>query len=430
MPVFSHGKIYFCQKERYMLKFGIIREGKNPPDRRTPLTPGQVKLLMDNFHVEFYVQSSPYRAFSDDEYRERGIPVTEDLSMCDVILGVKEVPVDMLIPEKTYIFFSHTIKKQPYNRQMLQEILKRKIRLIDYETMVDAKGKRLVGFGKYAGIVGAYNGLKAYGLLSNAYHLKPAYQCFDLAEMLDELTKIQLPVDFKIAITGTGRVCEGVIEIMRAADIEQVSPYEYVFRDHTQPVFAVIKPTQYYMRKDGKVARKSEIYDNPIGYESDFLHFARESDLYITAHYWDNRAPYILTNDMLLDPFCRIKVVADISCDIGGPIACTIRPSTIENPIYAYDPESQSEVPLNTPNSIAVMAVDNLPCELPRDASEGFGKELMDKIFSELLKSHSPIIERATITLPEGVLAQRYEYLADYVSQESDLEVSTGQNSK
>lgn len=404
-----------------MKKFGIIREGKIPVDKRVPLTPGQVRLLMDKYKVEFYVQSSPHRAYSDDEYRERGIPVVEDLSMCDVILGVKEVPVEMLLPDKTYIFFSHTIKKQPYNRQMLRTILERRIRLIDYETMVDDKGRRLIGFGKYAGIVGAYNGLLAYGLTTGRYHLKPAHKCFDMAEMLDELTKITLPEDFKIILTGLGRVGEGVKEILKAAEIAEVSPYEFVFREHTQPVYAVLKPTQYYRRKDGKVANKKEIYENPIGYESDFIHFVRVADMYITAHFWDSRAPYILTNDMLLDPFCQLKVVADISCDVGGPIACTIRPTTIENPLYAYDPNSRSEVPLNTPGSITVMAVDNLPCELPRDASEGFGEELVNKIFPELMKDFSPVIDRATITRESGVLSQRYEYLTDYVMESGQV---------
>lgn len=407
-----------------MMKFGIIREGKFPPDKRTPLTPDQVRWLTDNYSVQFFVQSSDLRAFSDDEYRERGIAVVDDLSMCDVILGVKEVPISMLIEGKTYIFFSHTIKKQPYNRQLLRSILDKRITLIDYETMVDDKGRRLIGFGKYAGIVGAYNGLLAYGLRSGAYHLKPAHKCFDLTEILDELTKIALPNNFKIVITGHGRVGEGVNEILRAADIREVSPYEFVFRELTQPVYTVLKPTQYYKRKDGKVSDKKEIYENPIGYESDFLHFARVSDMYITAHFWDNRAPHILTNDMLLDPFCRIKVVADISCDIGGPIACTIRPSTIEDPIYGYDPVSQSEVPVQTPDSITVMAVDNLPCALPRDSSQGFGQDLVIKIFPELLKEYSPVIDRATITTSAGVLSKRYEYLTDYITESEHVDSS------
>lgn len=408
-----------------MMKFGIIREGKVPVDKRTPLTPGQVKLLMDKYKVEFYVQSSEHRAFTDEEYRERGINVVDDLSMCDVIFGVKEVPIDMLIEDKTYIFFSHTIKKQSYNRQMLRAILEKRIRLIDYETMVDDKGRRLIGFGKYAGIVGAYNGLRAFGLKSGLFHLKPACKCFDMAEILDELTKVSLPEDYKIVVTGHGKVGDGVNEILRAADIAEVSPYEFVFRNYSQPTYTVLKPCQYYKRKDGKVSNKRELYENPIGYESDFIHFARVSDMYITAHYWDNRAPYILTNDMLLDPFCRIKVVADISCDIGGPIACTVRPSTIENPFYGYDPAIQSEVPLHTPESVTVMAVDNLPCELPRDSSQGFGEDLVTKIFPELMKEFSQVIDRATITRFTGILSQRYEYLTDYVIESGQVGTNT-----
>lgn len=402
------------------MKIGIIREGKNPPDKRVPLTPKQCKIIREKFDdVEVIVQRSPIRAFGDDEYTEMGLEVMDDISDCHVIMGVKEVPIDMLIPNKTFFFFSHTYKKQPYNRDLLRAVLDKKIRLIDYELLTDDSGKRLIGFGRYAGIVGAYNGLLATGKKWSRFQLKPAYQCEDRREVERELKKVDLPANFKIVITGKGRVAGGAMEILDEAGIKKVSPEDYLAKEFDQPVYTQLGIKDYNRKKDGTGFNKEEFYDHPERFDSYFFRFAKVSDLYISCHYWDAKAPYIFTREEAKHPDFKIRVVADISCDIDGPVASTLRPSTIADPLYGYDPETETEVDFMDNKAIGVMAVDNLPCELPKDASEDFGHELIENILPELLvKKDSEVIRRATETTTEGVLSPDFEYLQDYVEGE------------
>ena len=402
------------------MKIGIIREGKTPPDKRVPLTPEQCSEIQYKFqNVEVYVQKSPIRAFKDSEYEEQGLKVIEDISHCDVIMGVKEVPIDMLIPNKTFFFFSHTYKKQPYNRDLLRAVLAKKIRLIDYELLTAESGKRLIGFGRYAGIVGAYNGLLATGKKWSRFELKQAHQCDDRKEVERELKKIDLPANFKIAITGKGRVAGGAIEILDEAGIKKISPEEYLTKEFDQPVYTQLGVQDYNRKKDGTGFDKSEFYDHPERFESDFFRFAKVTDLYISCHYWDAKAPFIFSREEAKHPDFKIRVVADISCDIDGPVASTLRPSTIADPLYGYDPEMETEVDFMDEKAIGVMAVDNLPCELPKDASEDFGHELIENILPELLvKKDSDVIRRATETTTEGVLSSEFEYLRDYVEGE------------
>jgi saccharopine dehydrogenase (NAD+, L-lysine forming) len=402
------------------IKIGLIREGKTPPDKRVPLTPKQCKEIKAQYgnKIELVVQSSPIRAYRDEEYLEEGIAVVQDISDCDIILGVKEVPLDMLVPGKTHLFFSHTIKKQPYNRKLLLKILDTNIRLIDYEVVTNKEGVRLIGFGKYAGIVGAYNGLLAYGKKFNAYQLKPAHECFDRKEMEEELTKINLPNDFKIVLTGAGRVAGGAIETLNKAGIKKVSADEILNSTFDVPVYAQLTVTDYNKRKDGTQGTREEFFKNPEIYEADFNRFTKVTDLFIPCHYWDSKAPFILTQDDLKATDNRIKIVADISCDIAGPIASTIRPSTIAEPHYGYNPENGKEVEFMDTNAIGVMAVDNLPCELPRDASLDFGKELMQSVLPGLIDTDiDDIIKRATIA-EKGNLTSYFENLTDYVKGE------------
>lgn len=400
-----------------MTKLGLIREGKTPPDKRVPLTPAQCKKLSETYpELEIFVQPSAIRAIPDMAYEEAGIELREDLSECDILMGVKEVPLEMLIPEKTYFFFSHTFKKQPYNRPLLQTILAKKIRLIDYEVLTNARGSRLIGFGRYAGIVGAYNALLAYGRKMKTYELKPAHLCHDRKEVEEELKKVTLPADFKLVMTGRGRVGHGALEILEQIDIKKVSPEEYLTAKLSSPVFTQLSAKDYVKTKDGSEFVTADFYEDPHGYTSNFMRFARESDLYISCHYWDSNAPYIFTREDARNPDFRIRVVADISCDIDGPVASTLRPSTIADPLYGYDPGTESEVDFMDPDAIGVMAVDNLPCELPKDASEDFGNELIKNIFPELLgKEHSDIIKGATQTTLNGRLSDEFAYLRNYV---------------
>jgi alanine dehydrogenase len=400
-----------------MTKIGLIKEGKTPPDKRVPLTPAQCRQLLDRYpDIDLTVESSSIRAFRDEEYERAGVEVVEDMSDRDVLLGVKEVPLDMLIPGKTYFFFSHTYKKQPYNRDLLNAILDKKIRLIDYEVLTNEQGKRLIGFGRYAGIVGAYNGLLAVGKKYGRYELKSAHECDDRKEVERELNKVDLPNGFKIVLTGKGRVAGGAMEILDSAGIKKVSPRDFLAESFQEPVYAQLGVEDYNRTKDGSDFEKSEFYNHPEKFDSDFMKYAEVSDLYISCHYWDANAPFIYTREDAKRPEFNIKVVADISCDIDGPVASTLRPSTIADPLYGYHPEKEKEVDFLDEDAIGVMAVDNLPCELPKDASEDFGEELMKHILPELIeKSDSSVIRRATQTNLKGQLTPEFAYLQAYV---------------
>lgn len=399
------------------IKIGLIREGKVPPDHRVPLTPKQCKSIQAIYpNVEIVVQPSPIRAYKDEEYAAEGMKLNEDLSSCDIIMGVKEVNISDLIPNKKFLFFSHTLKKQPYNRDLLRAILEKKIQLIDYETIKNKQNKRVIGFGRYAGIVGAYNGFRAMGLKTGLFAIKPANKCADRKEMEDEMSKIVLPENTKIVLTGFGRVGHGAREIIDILPIKEVTPDEFMKNKFNEPVFTHLEVEDYYGRKDGKPFDKSEFYSNPELYKSTFTRFLPEMDMYIPCHFWSNRSPFIITREDLKNENVRLSVVADISCDIDGPVACTIRPSKIADPIYGYDPISETEVDFTTKGAIAVMAVDNLPCELPLDASEDFGNELMRHVLPALLKEDPDnMIGRASETTTDGQLTEYYSYLQDYV---------------
>tara|TARA_B100000678_G_C18194683_1_gene496958 strand:- start:9 stop:1217 length:1209 start_codon:yes stop_codon:yes gene_type:complete len=400
-----------------MLKIGIIREGKTPPDHRVPLTPEQCKLLKNTYkELDITVQSSSVRAFKDEEYRDHGIEVKDDVSHCDVLMGVKEVPLDMLIPGKTYLFFSHTYKKQSYNRKLLQTILDKKIRLIDYEMLKEPGGKRLLGFGRYAGIVGTYNAFRAWGAMTSDYNLKAAHDCADRREMERELIKVVLPPSTKVLITGGGRVAGGAMEVLSALRFTHVFPKEYINQEFREPVFTQLDVLQYFEREDGREFTRHEFYKNPEGFRSRFMRYAHYTDIYIPCHFWSNRSPYIFTREDARSPEFRIKLVSDISCDIDGPVASTLRPSTIEDPFYGYDPQAEKEVPFGSLGAIGVSAVDNLPCELPKDASEDFGNELIKNVIPHFFNGDKEgILEAASETDRQGKLTPKFSYLEDYV---------------
>jgi saccharopine dehydrogenase (NAD+, L-lysine forming) len=401
------------------VKLGIIREGKVPPDKRVPLTPKQCKLVEMKFpQVKVLVQESPVRAFKDEEYEAEGIEVVKDLSDCDIIMGVKEVNVQDLIPGKKFLFFSHTIKKQPYNRNLLRAILDKKIQLIDYEVLKSKENKRIIGFGRYAGIVGAYNGIRAYGEKMNLFHLKPANECSGRKAMEEELHKATFPANMKLVLTGFGRVGYGAREIMDLLPFTEVSPEEFLEEKFDTPVFTHLEIEDYYRRKDGKPFVKSEFYSTPEIYESSFGRYSEAADIYIACHFWSNKSPYILTAADLESDKNKIQVVADVSCDIQGPIASTLRASKIADPFYGYDPKTGQECDWKQEGSITVMAVDNLPCELPKDASEDFGNELIKSVFPHLLGDDPDnIIGRGSETDLNGNLTTFFAYLNDYVNQ-------------
>jgi NAD/NADP transhydrogenase alpha subunit len=397
---------------------GLIREGKTPPDKRVALTPQQCAEVMQRYpHVRILAEPSPARCYRDEEYADAGAVVTTDLSNCNVLLGIKEVPVDQLIPSKTYFFFSHTIKKQPYNRGLLQAVLKKNITLVDYEALKDLYGNRLVAFGRYAGIVGAYNGLWAYGLKYGGYTLRRAFDCFDVNDLKRELRKVKLP-PVKIVLTGAGRVARGAMETLDTAGIRKVSPDAFLNTNFNEPVYVQLASADYHRRKDGGVFNREEFHQQPQHYQARFLPFARVADVLIAGAFWNPAAPVLFTAADMDRPDFNIRVVADITCDIGGSVPCTVKASTIADPLYDYLPETQQAAPFTPhPQRITVMAIDNLPCELPRSASEEFGRDLIDKILPPLL-GHDPdnIVARATIA-HQGRLTPTFSYLSDYVNE-------------
>lgn len=400
------------------MKFGIIKERKNPPDRRVVFSPAALLSLKDQYpQVEFKVESSDIRVFSDEEYTQLGIEVVNDVSDCDVLLGVKEVPVDYLIPNTSYFFFSHTIKKQPYNRALLQTVLKKNISLFDHETIVDANDKRLIGFGKYAGIVGTYNAFRAFGIKFELFKL-PKAETLDGKESL--ITYLKRPVlpPVKIVVTGTGKVGSGCKEILDAMKVKQVSVDHFLSKNFTQSVYVLIDVLDYNKRLDGESKDNTDFYKHPKEYKSDFERFTKVADIAIMGHFHANEAPTILSQEMLNASNCKIKVVADISCDVNGPVACTLRATTIEEPFYGYLPSSHTEVDLFHPAAIVVMAVDNLPCELPKDASEGFGHQFMTSVIPAFMNGDvNGILSRAQIT-ENGKLTPKFSYLQAYVDGE------------
>ena len=397
------------------MRFGIIRERKNPPDRRVVLSPEACQKVLSTYDkAEVIIEPSPIRVFTDDEYRESGAKVAFKMRDCDVLLGVKEVPTKNLIPDKRYFFFSHTIKKQPYNRKLLRAILKKNIELYDHEVITNEKGMRLVAFGKYAGIVGAYNGIRAYGLKYGSYKLPKARALADQKALIKELRKIKLP-NIKILLTGKGRVGSGAREMLDGMKLKRVNVKEFLEEGFEYPVYCQIDVSEYNKRIDGNRGNMADFFENPQEYKSDFLRFAKVTDLYIAGHFYGEGAPYLFTREDAKHPDFKIKVVADISCDIDGPVATTIRASTIAKPIYGYNPKTEKEANYKNKSSIAVMAVDNLPAELPRDASAGFGDAFVKHVIPAFFnKDKDGILERARMT-KNGKLTKRYAYLQDYV---------------
>jgi len=400
------------------MKFGIIKERKNPPDRRVVFSPQKLQEFQQQFpEATIVVESSDIRIFSDEAYAKAGFEITEDLSDCDVLIGVKEVPIAALIPNKKYFFFSHTIKKQPYNRDLLKAMLEKNIILYDHEVITDSRGNRLIGFGRYAGLVGAYNGFRALGMKTQSFSLPKAESLADLPALINQLNSIKLPA-IKILLTGTGKVARGAKEILDAMNIKAVAISEYLTTSYNEPVYCKIDVLDYNKRTDGQVLTNRDFYNNPSAYVSNFMRFAKVTDYFIAGHFFGEGSPYLFTREDAKSDQFNIHLVADISCDIDGPVASTLRASTIADPIYGYDPETASEVAYTSPGAITVMAVDNLPCELPKDASDGFGDLFLTHVIPAFFNDDKDgILARAAMTKAQE-LTPRYEYLQGYVNGE------------
>lgn len=400
-----------------MIKIGVIREGKVPPDARAPLTPEQCAEAMVELPLRIVVQPSPVRCFKDEEYANHGVTLQEDMRDCDILLGVKEVPVDQLIPGKTYLFFSHTMKEQPHNRRLLQAIVEKKICLIDYEALVNETGGRLIAFGFYAGIVGAHNALWTWGRRTGQFSLPRLCESHDYAEVLETYEKLDLP-PLRIVLTGGGRVASGAAKNLRDMGIRQVSPDEFLHRDFPEAVFTQILAENYVQRKDGQPFEKSHFYAHGDAYASVFAAYYRRADIFINGIFYDKKSPAFFDLEEMRSPDFHIRVIADITCDIvpDSSVPSTIRASKIADPVYGFDPKTGRETPPFQPFSIDVMAIDNLPSELPRDASAFFGRQLLERILPELLKRGGSAVVRRGMITEDGSLTQQFAYLTDYLT--------------
>jgi saccharopine dehydrogenase (NAD+, L-lysine forming) len=382
-----------------------------------PFTPAQAEEIQQRFpNVQMTCEQSEIRCFNDAEYAARGVTIQSSMENCDILMGIKEVPIDKLISDKTYLFFSHTIKKQPYNRELLQAVVKKNIRLIDYEALRDRQGNRLVAFGRYAGIVGAYNGLWTYGKRFKIFTLRRAYECFDVNDLKLELRKIVLP-PIKIILTGAGRVGRGAMETLDSAGIRKVNPQDFLQKSFSEPVYVQLSSGDYHRKIDGTAYSREEFHQHPERYESYFYEYVKVADMLLAGAFWNPKAPVLFTSEDTKRPDFKVRVIADITCDIDGSLPTTKKATTITDPLYDFNPATgRLEQGLSSDHHITVMAIDNLPCELPRSASEEFGRDLIDRVLPLLIgRDKEDIIKRATIT-EKGSLTYHFKYLQDYLA--------------
>jgi saccharopine dehydrogenase (NAD+, L-lysine-forming) len=400
-----------------MTTIGLLREGKIPPDNRVALTPAQCKWIQKNApDLKVVAQTSSDRCYSDKEYRSAGVEVREDLADCDILLGIKEVPVKELIRGKTYLFFSHTKKQQAVNREMFQSILQREITLIDYECLEYDDGQRILGFGFFAGIVGAHNGIMAYGRRTGLYTLDRVKGQQSFRELIHTYFGLRLP-EIKVVVTGSGRVAHGALEIMNLLEIVEVEPDEFLGRSFTYPVFTQLKGADLYEHNQTGAYHREDFHHQPQNYRCKFLPFTRTADILMNGIYWDKNMPRLFEwFDLARDDF-HIRTIADITDDREGSVPCNLGDSPVQNPVYGVDKKSRIRTDPYLPGSVDVMAVGNLPNELPRDASRYFGEQLIKHVLDDLLRGGSKAIERATM-VRKGQLTEPYHYLAGYAAGE------------
>jgi alanine dehydrogenase len=395
-----------------MLIIGLIREGKIPADNRVALTPAQCRWLLKSIDCKIYVQPSLHRCYTDKEYEQSGVTLQEDLSACNLLLGIKEVPVDMLLTEKTYMFFSHTKKKQPYNKKLMQAMVNKNITLIDYECLEHADGQRIIGFGFFAGIVGAHNGIMAYGERTKEFKLGRVFKQKDYRELIHTYFGLKLP-NIKIAVTGSGRVAHGILEVMNLMDVQETEADDYLNLEFDYPVYVHLKGPQLYQHKKNKTYSRADFHANPQDYDCVFSPFINQTDILMNGVYWDKGIPRLFEMEDLKSSDFRIKTISDITDDAGGSIPINLGDCSIDDPVYGVDKISGKKTEPYLKTSVDIMAVGNLPNELPRDASRFFGEQLIKYILSDLLKGGSRIIENATI-LKAGKLTPQFDYLSDY----------------
>ncbi len=396
-----------------MLKIGLIREGKTPADNRVALTPAQCKWLHLNFDdVRVIAQHSDNRCYGDKEYMQAGVEVKEDISECNVLLGIKEVPVDMLIAGKTYLFFSHTKKLQPHNQQLFKAILDNKITLVDYECLEHEDGTRIIGFGFFAGVVGAHNGMMAYGNRTHSFHLQRVSSVNSFQKLIHTYFGLKLP-NIKIAVTGSGRVAHGVLEIMNLLGIHEVEPDEFLEKEFTYPAYVHLKGADLYENKTSGRYNREDFHVHPENYRCKFGDYLTQTDILMNGVYWEKNIPRLFEMEDLKKEDFRIKTIADITDDRNGSVPCNHGDSSIEDPVYGIDRTSFEKTAPYLLNSVDMMAVGNLPNELPRDASRYFGEQLIKFVLDDIRLGGSDTINKATL-VKDGKLNEPFLYMKGY----------------
>ncbi len=400
------------------MKIGLIREGKIPADSRVAFTPEQCKHLKKLYpQLSILVQSSRDRCFGDEEYSRAGFEPTEDISEADILFGIKEVPVTQLIDGKIYLFFSHTKKLQPHNQALCQAMIQRKITLVDYECLEYEDGARVIGFGFFAGVVGAHNGMMAYGKRTGAFELGRVHAVTSFSRLIKTYFGLQLP-NLKLAVTGSGRVAHGLLEVMNIMGVQEVDKMDYLEREFDYPVYVHLKGADLYAPKDGSAYNRRHFHEQPEKYDCTFIEFCKHTDILMNGIYWDKSIPRLFELDDIAKEDFRISTIADVTDDEHGSVPCNIGDSTIEEPIYGVDKKTKTRTAPYLKNSVDVMAVGNLPNELPRDASNYFGEQLIKLVLPSLLsqQDNATMIKNATI-IEHGELTKPFLYMANYAGQ-------------
>lgn len=400
-----------------MVSIGIIREEKIPADNRVALIPSQCKWLLKNFKgLTIYVQPSSNRCFSDREYERAGAILTEDLSKADLLFGIKEVRVESLLAGKTYLFFSHTKKLQPYNQLLFKTMIQKGITLIDYECLEHEDGQRIIGFGFFAGVVGAHNGLMAYGERTQSFSLGRVYKYKDFRELIHSYFELKLP-PVRIAVTGSGRVAHGIMEVLNLMGVREVEPDEYLGKEFRYPVYTQLKGGDLYRNKKTGEYSRDEFHANHALYACLFGPYLSKTDILLNGIYWEEGMERLFNLDAIQQPDFSIVTISDVTDDAHGSIPINLGDQTIEDPVYGVDKKTAKKTLPYQEGSIDVVAVGNLPNELPRDASRYFGEQLIKFILEDLLiNSGSATIQRATI-LEKGKLTSPYQYMRQYAGQ-------------
>jgi saccharopine dehydrogenase (NAD+, L-lysine forming) len=401
-----------------MLTIGLIKEGKQPEDNRVALTPAQCKWIKQNKKdIRVIVQASATRCYGDAEYIKAGVEVLPTVEEADVLFGIKEVPVKDLIANKKYLFFSHTKKKQPHNQKLLQAVLAKNITLIDYESLTHDDGTRIIGFGFFAGIVGAHNGMMAYGNRTGLFNLVSVYKMKSFTELIHTYFGLKLP-PIKVAVTGSGRVAHGILEIMNLLEIHEVEPDEFVEKTFSYPVYVHLKGKDLYRHKETGKYNRDDFHENPEHYNCNFIELCPHADILMNGVYWDKNVPRLFEKTDVQNADFKITSIADITDDENGSVPINLGDQTIENPVYGVDRTTLLKTAPYLPNSVDVMAVGNLPNELPRDASRYFGEQLIKYILQPLLyETNTNVINNATIT-NNGKLTEPFSYLQAYANGE------------